>query len=110
MTETSDSDPTEGKVFYSLADIPDSLREIDEAEFLVKWETVFSPEEADRAVTLGMDELTLLFHRKAAAIIKEKKGICAHVKHEKISRTTSYAHSSSILTGEYRLVIYGKKD
>ncbi|MBL8019881.1 MAG: hypothetical protein JNM27_09465 [Leptospirales bacterium] len=96
-------------VFYSLKDLPDDLQMIDEMDLSVKWETVIDPDSPPAAQFSGIEELNALFEERIKKILREKGGQCIHVKSEKIAHSRNYAHSSSIITGDYHFIVYGVK-
>jgi len=95
------------RVCYSLKDIPDGLVPIDEMDLELKWEIANGANDPDPTQMAGVEELNELFEQRVGRLLLEKKASCAHVRREKISHTRSYAHGSSIVTGEYLITLYG---
>jgi hypothetical protein len=95
------------ELYYKISDVPDGVEFLEEIELTVKWETTLEPGEFSGARFSGIEELNALLRVKLAQVLKEKHATCAHMKHEVVSHSINYGHMTSVMTGEYRLAIYG---
>ncbi len=94
-------------VTYRRSEIPEGLVFLQDVELTVKWETVLPEEDADRVRFTGIDELNLLFQKKAEETMADKKAVCGLVRSEHISHSVNYRIQASVMIGEYVVSLFG---